>query len=73
MLDKATVSGGANPTGTVTFTLYNNPNGTGTPLYTDANVALVGGVATSVGYTATTTGTDYSGWPPTTATPTTPL
>ena len=57
--DKATVSGGANPTGTVTFTLYNNPNGTGTPLYTDANVALVGGVATSVGYTATTTGTDY--------------
>ena len=57
--DKATVTGGVNPTGTVTFNLYNNPNGTGTPLYTDANVALVGGVATSVGYTATATGTDY--------------
>ncbi len=57
--DQATVSGGYNPTGTVTFNLYNNSSGTGTPLYTDANVALVSGVATSVGYTATATGTDY--------------
>jgi uncharacterized repeat protein (TIGR01451 family) len=57
--DKATVSGGYNPTGTVTFVLYSNPNGTGTPLVTDANVALVNGVATSPGYTATATGTDY--------------
>ena len=57
--DQATVSGGDNPTGTVTFALYNNPNASGTPLYTDANVPLVGGVATSAGYTATATGTDY--------------
>jgi hypothetical protein len=57
--DKATVSGGYNPTGTVTFNLYNNSAGTGTPLFTDANVALVSGVATSAGYTATSTGTYY--------------
>jgi hypothetical protein len=57
--DQATVSGGYNPTGTVTFNLYNNPNGTGTPLYTDANEPLINGVATSAGYTATATGTDY--------------
>jgi uncharacterized repeat protein (TIGR01451 family) len=57
--DQATVSGGYNPTGTVTFTLYNNPNGTGTPLVTYANVALVSGVATSPGYTTTAAGTDY--------------
>jgi len=56
--DKAIVSGGYNPTGTVTFRLYNNPNGTGTPLFTDTE-ALVGGVAISAGYTATATGTDY--------------
>jgi hypothetical protein len=57
--DKATVSGGNNPTGTVTFNLYNNPNGTGTLLFTDANEPLVNGTATSKGYTATATGTDY--------------
>src|SRR5208337_1826609 len=57
--DQATVSGGDSPTGTVTFTLYSNPNGTGTPLFTDANVPLSGGMATSTGYTATATGTDY--------------
>ena len=57
--DKATVSGGFNPTGTVTFNLYNNSTGTGTPLFTDPNVPLVSGVATSTGYTATATGTDY--------------
>ncbi len=56
--DMATVSGGFNPTGTVTFNLYDNPNGTGTPLFTDSET-LVGGAATSKGYTATTTGTDY--------------
>ena len=33
--DKATVSGGINPTRTVTFNLYNNPNGTGPALFTD--------------------------------------
>ena len=56
--DKATVSGGDNPTGTVTFNLYNNSTGTGTPLFTDTET-LVSGVATSAGYTATATGTDY--------------
>ena len=56
--DQATVTGGDSPTGTVTFNLYSNSNGTGL-LFTDANVALVSGVATSTGYTATATGTDY--------------
>ncbi len=56
---QATVTGGDNPTGTVTFYLYNNSSGTGTPLDTDASVPLVSGVATSAGYTATATGTDY--------------
>jgi hypothetical protein len=57
--DTATVTGGYNPTGTVTFNLYNNPNGTGTPLFTDPNEPLSGGTATSKGYTTTATGTDY--------------
>jgi hypothetical protein len=56
--DKATVSGGSNPSGTVTFNLYDNPNGTGTPLFTDTE-PLSGGSATSQGYTATAPGTDY--------------
>jgi hypothetical protein len=56
--DQATVSGGFNPTGTVTFNLYSNPSGTGTPLFTDTE-ALVSGTATSRGYTATASGTDY--------------
>ncbi|HWB13988.1 MAG TPA: SdrD B-like domain-containing protein [Pirellulales bacterium] len=56
--DTATVSGGNNPSGTVTFALYNNPNATGMPLFTDTET-LVNGVATSAGYTATATGTDY--------------
>ena len=57
--DKATVSGGFNPTGTVAFNLYNNSTATGTPLFTDTNEPLSGGVATSKGYTATVAGTDY--------------
>jgi hypothetical protein len=56
--DQATVSGGFNPTGTVSFNLYNNPNGTGTPVFADPE-PLIGGVATSVGYTATATGIFY--------------
>ena len=56
--DKATVSGGFNPTGTVTFNLYNNSTASGTPLFTDTET-LSGGMATSAGYTATATGTDY--------------
>ena len=55
--DKATVSGGDSPTGTVTFNLYQSPNGTGTPLFTDTE-PLSGGTATSKGYTATAVGTD---------------
>jgi hypothetical protein len=55
--DQATVTGD-NPTGTVTFNLYNNPNGTGTPLFTDTE-NLVGGAATSAGYSPTATGTVY--------------
>lgn len=56
--DKATVSGGDSPTGTVTFRLYSNSTGSGTPLFTDTET-LVGGSATSAGYTATATATDY--------------
>ena len=57
--DTATVSGGYDPTGTVTFNLYNNPNASGTPLFTDADVSLSGGAATSSSYTTTAVGTDY--------------
>ena len=57
--DVATVSGGYSPTGTVTFNLYDNPDGTGTPLFTDANEPLSGGVAASNDYTTTATGSDY--------------
>ena len=56
--DRATVTGGANPSGTVTFRLYDNPNGTGTPLFTDTE-ALAGRAAASAGYKATATGIDY--------------
>ena len=57
--DQATVSGGESPSGTVTFKLYDNPSGTGTPLYTDANEPLSNGTAQSGSYTVTSTGTDY--------------
>ena len=57
--DKATVSGGSNPTGSVTFNLYNNSTGAGTPLFTSANVPLSGGTATSTDYTAAAAGTFY--------------
>src|SRR5262249_24380996 len=58
--DQATISGGFTPTGTVTFFLYDNPTGTGTPLFTDTET-LVNGTATTSGsgYTATVAGTDY--------------
>ena len=52
------MSGGFLPTGTVTFNLFNNPNGTGTPLFTDTE-PLVSDLATSVGFITTATGTDY--------------
>ena len=57
--DRATATGGYNPTGTATFKLYNNPTATGTPLFTSANVALSGGTAVSTGYTPTAVATVY--------------
>jgi len=56
--DQATVSGGDNPTGTVTFRLYDNPAATGPTLFTDTE-PLVAGSATSAGYTTSAPGTDY--------------
>ena len=57
--DQATITGGYNPTGTVTFKLYNNSTASGTPLFTDASEPLVAGVATSKGYATTALGTVY--------------
>ena len=54
----ATANPPSNPTGTVTFRLYNNPTASGTPLFTDTE-SLVAGTATSAGYTAAAAGTDY--------------
>jgi uncharacterized repeat protein (TIGR02543 family) len=56
--DMATISGGDNPTGSVTFRLYDNPNGSGSPVFTDSEL-LVNGSATSAPYTPTTPGTYY--------------
>ncbi len=56
--DTATVTGGINPTGTVTFALYNNATASGTPLFTDTET-LSGGTATSASYTTVSTGTVY--------------
>ncbi len=55
---QATISGGFGPTGTVTFRLYNNSAGTGTPIFTDTQ-ALVAGTATSANYTALVPGNLY--------------
>ena len=55
--DQVTVTG-YHPTGIVFFNVYDNPNCTGAPLFTDAQ-GLAGGTATSTGYTTTSTGTDY--------------
>ncbi len=56
--DKATISGGLDPTGTVTFNLYSNDTGSGTPIYTNTQ-PLSGDGATSAKYTATAAGIDY--------------
>jgi trimeric autotransporter adhesin len=56
--DKATVSAGYNPTGTITFELYDNSTAAGSPLYTDTE-PLSSGNATSAGYAPTATGTYY--------------
>jgi hypothetical protein len=55
--DQATLFG-VNPTGTVTFNLYDNPSASGTPLYTNTATAS-GGVATSGFFGPTNTGTYY--------------
>ncbi|MDP9334422.1 MAG: Ig-like domain-containing protein [Actinomycetota bacterium] len=62
--DVATVTKTANtpplvpgPTGTVTFTLYDNGTCNGNILVTDSNKALVNGVATSVTFSTPTAGT----------------
>jgi uncharacterized repeat protein (TIGR01451 family)/fimbrial isopeptide formation D2 family protein len=56
--DTATVSGGNNPTGTVTFKLYgpNDATCTGTPIFT-STVALSGTSATSGGFAPSAVGT----------------
>ncbi len=56
--DKATVSGGLSPTGTVTFNLYNNPNGTGPAVFTNTQ-PLSSGTATSASFVTTLAGTYY--------------
>jgi hypothetical protein len=56
--DKATVTGGSNPTGNVIFRLYNNATASGSPLYTDTE-PLSNGSATSGSYATTATGTYY--------------
>jgi hypothetical protein len=57
--DTATVSGGHNPTGTVTFQLFGSGDSTcsGTPVFISSNQPLSGGSAASGSFTPTTTGT----------------
>src|SRR5262249_2085098 len=62
--DTATVTGGNNPTGTVTFNLYNNSTASGTPLFTDTET-LVTGTATSASFTTTAVAPVYWGAPST--------
>ncbi len=58
--DQATVTGGDNPGGTVTFVLYRAPDcSPNSQLLTSANVPLVNGTATSAGTQLTTAGTYY--------------
>ncbi len=55
--DTATLTGGSNPTGTVTFHLYSDPT-CSTQVFTSTN-NLAGGSATSGSYTPTVAGTYY--------------
>jgi len=57
--DTATVSGGLNPTGTVTFQLFapGDTSCTGTPVFISSNQPLSGANATSGSFTPTATGT----------------
>jgi hypothetical protein len=60
--DSATVSGGTNPTGTVTFKLYGTADATcsAAAIFTSANRPLSGGVAHSDAFAATTTAGTYN-------------
>ncbi len=57
--DTATVSGGSDPSGTVTFNLYDTNDSTcsNTPVFTDVEVPLINGSSTSAGYTTLMAGT----------------
>jgi hypothetical protein len=63
--DKATVTGLVNPSSsdTVTFKLFNNPNGTGPALFTSTVTVTLGSggtaTATSTSFIVTAAGTDY--------------
>src|SRR5262249_20529613 len=56
--DTATVSGGFNPTGRVTFKVYgiNDGSCTGAAVFTSANIPLSGGKATSATYSTSAVG-----------------
>ncbi len=58
-LSVTTTVSGVSPTGWVTFSLYDNPTASGTPLFSEVNVALSNGTAYSNGYTPTSVGTYY--------------
>jgi LPXTG-motif cell wall-anchored protein len=55
--DTATVSGGLNPTGTVTFQLFNNVTCSSTPVFISSNQPLSNGKASSGNFKPTTTAT----------------
>ena len=64
--DVATLSGGFNPTGSITFTLFDNDTCTGTPLFTSTVPVTANGNYNSGPYTTTHAGTyhwiaNYSG------------
>ncbi|HEX2046982.1 MAG TPA: hypothetical protein VHF27_04400 [Acidimicrobiales bacterium] len=68
IFDTATLAGGFNPTGTITFNLYgpNNPNCTGTPIFTSVVQVNGNGSYPSTSFTPTQPGTyqwvaSYSG------------
>jgi hypothetical protein len=58
VFDTATLTGTVNPSGTVTFNVYSNSNGTGL-LQTFSNVTISSGSWTSPNFTATSAGTIY--------------
>jgi len=58
--DTATLTQGANPKGTITFTVYGDPTCSGSPIFTSSPVSVNGnGAYTSPAFTPSTTGTYY--------------